>query len=71
MGWFEKQVEQRKKLDAKSFEDSFKSLAGIRVKNQDKLSDSEIRENFAISQILNYCHHHMMDIPTGVDEFKY
>ena len=70
MGWFEKQVEQRKKLDAKSFEDSFKSLAGIHVKNQDKLSDSEIRENFAISQILNYFHHQMMDIPTGVDEFK-
>ena len=70
MGWFEKQVEQRKKLDAKSFEDSFKSLAGIHVKNQDKLSDSEIRENFAISQILNYFHHQMMDIPTGVDAFK-
>ena len=34
MGWFEEQVNQRKKLDAKTFEDSFKSLAGIRVKNQ-------------------------------------
>ena len=70
MGWFEDQVKQRKKLDAKTFEDSFKSLAGIHVKNQKKLSDSEIRENFAISQILNYFHHQMMDIPTGVTEFK-
>lgn len=62
MGWFEDQVAQRKKLDAKTFEDSFKSLAGIRVKNQKKLSDNEIRENFAISQILGYFHHQMMDI---------
>lgn len=70
MGWFEKQVEQRKKLDAKTFEDSFKSLAGIHVKNQKNLSDSEIRENFAISQILGYFHHQMMDIPTGITKFK-
>ena len=70
MGWFEKQVEQRKKLDAKTFEDSFKSLAGIRVKNQKNLSDSEIRENFAISQILSYFHHQMMEIPTGITKFK-
>lgn len=70
MGWFEDQVAQRKKLDAKTFEDSFKSLAGIRVKNQKKLSDNEIRENFAISQILGYFHHQMMDIPVGVTSFK-
>ena len=70
MGWFEKQVEERKKLDAQTFEDSFKSLAGIHVKNQKKLSDNEIRENFAISQILNYFHHQMVETPTGVTEFK-
>ena len=70
MGWFEEQVKERKKLDAQTFEDSFKSLAGIHVKNQKKLSDTEIRENFAISQILNYFHHQMMDIPTGVVTFK-
>ena len=70
MGWFEKQVEQRKKLDAKTFEDSFKSLAGIHVKNQKNLSDEEIRENFAIQQILSYFHHQMTDIPTGVTKFK-
>ena len=70
MGWFEEQVAQRKKLDAKTFEDSFKSLAGIHVKNQKKLSDEEIRENFAISQILNYFHHQMVDIPVGVTKFK-
>ena len=70
MGWFEEQVKQRKKLDAKTFEDSFKSLAGIHVKNQKNLSDEEIRENFAISQILSYFHHQMVDIPTGVTKFK-
>ena len=70
MGWFEEQVKQRKKLDAKTFEDSFKSLAGIHVKNQKNLSDEEIRENFAISQILSYFHHQMVDIPAGVTKFK-
>ena len=70
MGWFEEQVKERKKLDAKTFEDSFKSLAGIHVKNQKKLSDQEIRENFAISQILNYFHRSMIDVPTGITSFK-
>ena len=70
MGWFEEQVEQRKKLDAQAFEDSFKSLAGIHVKNQKNLSDKEIRENFAISQILSYFHRQMVDIPTGVEKFE-
>lgn len=70
MGWFEEQVKQRKKLDAKTFEDSFKSLAGIHVKNQKKLSTQEIRENFAISQILGYYHHQMVDIPSTIKTFK-
>lgn len=70
MGWFEEQVKQRKKLDAKTFEDSFKSLAGIRVKNKKNLTDQEIRENFAIKQILSYFHRQMSDFPTGVTKFK-
>lgn len=70
MGWFEEQVNQRKKLDAKTFEDSFKSLAGIRVKNQKNLTDQEIRENFAITQILEYFHHPMVDVPSGIKSFK-
>ena len=70
MGWFEDQVSQRKQLDAKTFEDSFKSLAGIHVKNQKNLSEQEIRENFAISQILSYYHHRMADVPSTIKTFK-
>ena len=33
MGWFEEQVKKRKELDAKTFEESFSSLAGIKIDN--------------------------------------
>lgn len=69
MGWFEEQVEKRKKLDAKTFEDSFKSLAGIRVDNPHNLSDDELRENYAISQILNRYHRQMIDLPVRIKKF--
>ena len=70
MGWFEEQVKKRKELDAKTFEDSFKSLAGLHVDKQSGLSERAIKENFAISQILSYFRHHMVDIPNGVDKFQ-
>ena len=38
MGWFEEQVKKRKALDAKTFEDSFSSLAGIKIDNPHNLS---------------------------------
>lgn len=69
MGWFEEQVEKRKKLDAQTFEDSFSSLAGIKINNPRNLSVEELRENFAISQILNSFHHQMVDIPDSVKKF--
>lgn len=69
MGWFEEQIEKRKKLDAKTFEDSFSSLAGIKVDNPHNLSIEEVRENFAISQILSTFRHPMVDIPTTIKKF--
>ena len=69
MGWFEEQIEKRKKLDAKTFEDSFSSLAGIKVDNPHNLAIEEVRENFAISQILSTFHHPMVDIPTTIKKF--
>ena len=69
MGWFEEQVKQRKKLDEKTFEESFMSLAGLKVDNKEKLSDTEIRDNFVIKQILSYFHHQPIDIPKGVEKF--
>ena len=70
MGWFEEQVKTRKKLDAKTFEDSFLSLAGIRTEAQKDLSDEAVRENYAISQILSYFHHSAMDIPEKITDFN-
>ena len=70
MGWFEEQVKKRKILDAKTFEESFMSLAGIKVNNQNNLSEQEIRDNFAISQILSYFHHPMVDFPKGLNKFN-
>lgn len=70
MGWFEEQIEKRKKLDAKTFEDSFSSLAGIKIDNPHNLGVEELRENFAISQILSTFRHPMVDIPTTIKKFK-
>ena len=70
MGWFEEQVKKRKKLDEKAFEVSFLSLAGIRNKKQENLSDEIVRDNYVISQILSYYHHHMIDIPNNINNFK-
>ena len=70
MGWFEEQVKTRKKLDAKTFEDSFLSLAGIRKDNQSDLSDEAVRENYAISQILSYFRTQMVEIPNNITNFN-
>ena len=69
MGWFEEQVKKRKKLDEKTFEQSFMSLAGLHIDNPDNLSDKDIRENYAIKQILTYFRHPMVDIPMQFNEF--
>ena len=70
MGWFEDQVKTRKKLDAKTFEDSFLSLAGIRTDDQKDLSDEAVRDNYAISQVLSYYHHQSVDIPKNITKFN-
>ena len=70
MGWFEEQVKKRKKLDQKTFELSFMSLAGLHVDNPNNLSQDELRDNFAISQILSHFHHQMVDIPAKIKTFN-
>ena len=69
MGWFEEQVKKRKQLDAKTFEDSFSSLAGIKIDNPHNLGKEALRENYAISQILSSFHHPMVDIPVKITKF--
>ena len=70
MGWFEEQVKRRKELDAKTFADSFVSLAGLKVKNKETLTDDEIKDNFVIGQILSYYHQQPIDIPKGIVKFE-
>ncbi len=70
MGWFEEQVKKRKRLDNQSFEDSFMSLAGLKIDNKKNLSEEALRENYAISQILAHFRHQMVDIPTNITNFK-
>ena len=70
MGWFEEQVKKRKKLDNQSFEDSFMSLAGLKIDNKNNLSEEALRENYAIKQILSFFHHQMVDIPSNITVFK-
>lgn len=70
MGWFEEQVKRRKELDAKTFEESFMSLAGLKVENKENLTDNEIKDNFVISQILSYYRQQPVDIPKGIDSFE-
>ena len=70
MGWFEEQVKKRKKLDQKTFELSFMSLAGLHFDNPNNLTRDELRDNFAISQILSHFHHQMVDIPTKIKNFN-
>ncbi len=69
MGWFEEQVEKRKKLDAATFEESFDSLSGIKVKNKDSLSVEDARELFAINQILSSFRYQSVDIPDTIHDF--
>ena len=70
MGWFEEQVKKRKRLDNQSFEDSFMSLAGLKIDNKNNLSEEALRENYAIGQILSFFHHQMVDIPSNITTFK-
>ena len=69
MGWFEEQVKKRKMLDAKSFEESFMSLSGIRDEAASGLSDDELRDDYAISQILSYFKCQRVEIPKNISKF--
>ena len=69
MGWFEEQVKKRKELDAMSFEAAFMSLDGIRGDSRSELGDEEIRDNYAISQILSFFRYRMIDVPKNISKF--
>ena len=69
MGWLEDKGKKRKAPDAKTFEDSFSSLSGIKIDNPHNVSFEQLRENYAISQILTSFHHPMVDLPVKITKF--
>ncbi len=68
MGWFEKQVKQRKELDQQMFEESFfkaaEAVLGERAASQ--MSDERIITRQAIEDILKYYHYKPVEIPKSV-----
>ena len=68
MGWFEKQVKQRKDLDQQMFEESFFKAAEavLGQRTASRMSDERIITKQAIEDILKYYHLKPAEIPKSV-----
>ena len=68
MGWFEKQVKQRKDLDQQMFEESFFKAAEavLGQRTASRMSDERIITKQAIEDILKYYHFKPVEIPKSV-----
>ena len=68
MGWFEKQVKQRKDLDQQLFEESFfkaaEAVLGRRAASH--MSDERIITKQAVEDILKYYHYKPVELPKNV-----
>ena len=62
MGWFADQIKQRKEQNQKTFEQSFKTLAGI----NDSI-ESASRDDFIISQLTKYFKYPDINLPQGLN----
>ena len=72
MGWFDKQVRQRRALDQQLLEDSFTRIAKVVMGNQEanRIHDERIITKIAIEEILKYYHIKPVDIPKNVTEHE-
>ena len=70
MGWFESQIEQRRKNDDQLLEDSFVRIAGVVLgqRTAEKIGDARIITKSAIDEILKYYHFKPAEIPDGIRE---
>ena len=68
MGWFEKQVKQRKDLDQQMFEESFFKAAEavLGQRTASRMSDERIITKQAVEDILKYYHFKPVEIPKSV-----
>ena len=65
MGWFESQIEQRRKNDDQLLEDSFVRIAGVVLgqRTAEKIGDARIITKSAIDEILKYYHVKTQPVP--------
>ena len=72
MGWFEKQIKQRKDLDQQLFEESFFRAAGVVLgqRTAEKISDDHIVTKKAIDEILKYFHFKPVEFPKSIKEHE-
>ncbi len=72
MGWFEKQIKQRRDLDQQLFEESFFRAAGVVLgqRTAERISDDHIVTKKAIDDILKYFHYKPVEIPKNVKEHE-
>ncbi len=70
MGWFDKQVQQRRENDSMAFSNSFLSLAGLKNFGSNDLTEEELRDNYVIEEVLKFFNHEASDIPEGITTLK-
>ena len=77
MGWFENQIEERRKADRLLLEDSFVKIAGVVLgqRTAQKMGDARIVTKNAIDEILKYYHCKLAEIPeemkTAEEQLEY
>ena len=68
MGWFENQIEERRKADDRLLEDSYIKIAGVVLgqRTARKIGDERIVTKSAIDEILKYYHCKAAEVPEEV-----
>ena len=68
MGWFEKQIEERKNTDQQLLEESFVKIAGVVLgeRTVERIVDERIVAKGAIDEILKYYHCKPVEIPEEI-----
>ena len=71
LGWFDKQIRERKRNDQQVFEDSIFHMASVVLgrTGADIVNDERLVSKAAIDEILKYYHQKPADIPSNVKDF--
>ncbi len=70
MGWFEKQIQDRREADQQLLEDSFLRIAGVVMGERDaqRIGDARIITKNAIDEILKYYHYKPSELPESLTD---